>query len=60
MTTPNPADSDPSFPELRRRFAEIEAALAASRPEERAAVRDSIVTLFRDTEAQIAELTVNP
>lgn len=57
MTTPNPADSDPSFPELRRRFAEIEAALAASRPEERAAVRDSIVTLFRDTEAQIAELT---
>jgi tetratricopeptide (TPR) repeat protein len=43
--------------DLRRRFAEIEATLAAPEPEARAAVRESIVTLFRDTEREIAELT---
>lgn len=41
---------------LRERFARIEAAMAAADPESRASARQSIVSLFRDTEAEIAEL----
>jgi tetratricopeptide (TPR) repeat protein len=47
----------PSFPELRRRYRELDEALAAPESHERAEVRESIVALFRDTEREIAELT---
>lgn len=47
----------PSFPDLRRRYRELDEAIGAPEAHERAEVRESIVSLFRDTEREIAELT---
>jgi tetratricopeptide (TPR) repeat protein len=46
-----------SFPDLRRRYREIDEALSAPESRERAEVRESIVALFRDADRDLAELT---